>query len=318
MILILSDTIDQSTNDIIDWVVFYKKEFIILTNTDYIEVLGMDITNETFTLQVNSTKTFRSEDIRYFIYRKGDLNLCVKNLVKDENLLYLKEYFEDELSILKSYIIFILQKKTKKYIGDYFQRSPNKLYFLSLAKELGFSIPKTNVVTKRNELLKIYNLNGQKLITKAISESYSSVKNGSLYYSYTSQITKEIIEAAKNNFFPSLFQRKIEKFIELRVCFVFDNIYSMAMFYSNDEVDYRDDYDKVERMVPFKLPLKVSNMIKTFRREASLTTGSIDLLLDKDGTYYFLEVNPNGQFGFVSDNCNFYIEKYIIEYLINE
>ena len=44
-------------------------------------------------------------------------------------------------------------------------------------------------------------------------------------------------------------------------------------------------------------------------------TGSIDLLLDTENNYYFLEINPVGQFGMVSIPCNYNIEKKIAEYL---
>ena len=44
---------------------------------------------------------------------------------------------------------------------------------------------------------------------------------------------------------------------------------------------------------------------------ADLDTGSIDMMYSTDGEYYFLEVNPVGQFGMVSYPCNYYIEKEI-------
>jgi glutathione synthase/RimK-type ligase-like ATP-grasp enzyme len=47
----------------------------------------------------------------------------------------------------------------------------------------------------------------------------------------------------------------------------------------------------------------------------NLLTGSLDILKDKNGKYYFLEVNPIGQFGMVSKPCNYYIEEQIAEFL---
>jgi glutathione synthase/RimK-type ligase-like ATP-grasp enzyme len=45
--------------------------------------------------------------------------------------------------------------------------------------------------------------------------------------------------------------------------------------------------------------------------QLEMTTGSIDLIVDNDETYYFLEVNPVGQFGFISNWCNAIIEREI-------
>ena len=52
-------------------------------------------------------------------------------------------------------------------------------------------------------------------------------------------------------------------------------------------------------------------------RLADLETGSLDLIYSKTGQYYFLEVNPGGQFSMVSIPCNYNLEKKVAEYLIN-
>lgn len=49
-----------------------------------------------------------------------------------------------------------------------------------------------------------------------------------------------------------------------------------------------------------------------------IKSGSLDLIVDENGDYVFLEVNPIGQFAQVSIPCNYFIEKYIANYLINE
>ena len=46
-----------------------------------------------------------------------------------------------------------------------------------------------------------------------------------------------------------------------------------------------------------------------------LESGSIDIIVDEQDDYYFLEVNPVGQFHFVSHICNYYIEKEIAQSL---
>ena len=46
-----------------------------------------------------------------------------------------------------------------------------------------------------------------------------------------------------------------------------------------------------------------------------LNSGSIDLVYTKDEDYYFLEVNPVGQFAMVSEPCNYYLEKIVAQKL---
>jgi glutathione synthase/RimK-type ligase-like ATP-grasp enzyme len=49
--------------------------------------------------------------------------------------------------------------------------------------------------------------------------------------------------------------------------------------------------------------------------QLELTTASIDLIVDLNENYVFLEVNPDGQFGMISYPCNYYLEKEIANQL---
>ena len=100
------------------------------------------------------------------------------------------------------------------------------------------------------------------------------------------------------------------------------DFYSMAIFSQNDEktkLDYRNyNREKPNRNVPFQLPEKIETLARKFMEQSQLDTGSIDFIVDEKGEFIFLEVNPNGQFDWLSNNCNYYIEKKIAKYLSNE
>ena len=44
--------------------------------------------------------------------------------------------------------------------------------------------------------------------------------------------------------------------------------------------------------------------------------GLIDLIKGIDNNYYFLEVNPSGQYSDMSEYCNLYLEKKVATYLM--
>ena len=46
-----------------------------------------------------------------------------------------------------------------------------------------------------------------------------------------------------------------------------------------------------------------------------LISGSIDLIKSQNGKYYFLEVNPNGQYDWVSQYGGYYLDKKIAYFL---
>ena len=51
--------------------------------------------------------------------------------------------------------------------------------------------------------------------------------------------------------------------------------------------------------------------------DLNLNTGSIDLIKTKNNDYFFLEVNPCGQYESLSFNCNYQLNKKIATWLIN-
>jgi glutathione synthase/RimK-type ligase-like ATP-grasp enzyme len=93
----------------------------------------------------------------------------------------------------------------------------------------------------------------------------------------------------------------------------------MAIFSQSNkmtETDYRNyDLDNPNRIVPYKLNKQLENKLILLLENLELNSGSIDLIKSKDGKYYFLEVNPVGQFGQLSYNCNYNIEKIIAKSL---
>lgn len=98
-----------------------------------------------------------------------------------------------------------------------------------------------------------------------------------------------------------------------------EKFYSMAIFSQNDEktsLDYRNyNMEKPNRNIPFQLPLNIEKNLKLLMKEKNLNTGSLDLIYSRDGEFILLEINPVGQFSWLSENCNYNIEKKIAELL---
>lgn len=95
--------------------------------------------------------------------------------------------------------------------------------------------------------------------------------------------------------------------------------YTSAIFSQRDEktkIDFRNyNYQKPNRVSVYKLPQKVENKIVAFMNKIEMDSGSLDIIVTPQKEYYFLEVNPVGQFFQVSHPCNFYLEKEVAKYL---
>jgi len=77
------------------------------------------------------------------------------------------------------------------------------------------------------------------------------------------------------------------------------------------KLNYKSEY---LHWVVYRLPGDMENKIRDFMDRANLNTGSIDLLRTESG-YFFLEVNPVGQYLAPSEHCNYSLEFEISEFL---
>ncbi len=55
--------------------------------------------------------------------------------------------------------------------------------------------------------------------------------------------------------------------------------------------------------------------INAFMQDVNLNSGSLDFIYTPEREFVFLEVNPVGQFDWLSTHCNYFIEKHIADEL---
>lgn len=249
-----------------------------------------------------------------FWCRKGvGLSQTLKNKMAD-NLL--DSYLYSEKIILFNF--FIKKLEQKKHLGNYFLQEPNKLNHLSIAQESGLDVPKMLITNKKKVLLGFKN-KYKSIINKSLKDSFTGSFDGIYYYNHTERVSDEVIESLDETFFLSLFQEELEKAYELRIVFVNDVLWTMAIFSQNDEktsVDWRNyNHERPNRKTPYQLPQQVADNTRKFIKASGLNIGAIDMVVTKDRKFVFLECNPNGQISMTSESCNYFIEKHIAEYL---
>jgi ATP-GRASP peptide maturase of grasp-with-spasm system len=191
---------------------------------------------------------------------------------------------------------------------------------LEIATEIGFKIPNSYVLEKKSDISLLQNFNSEFITKNHSNTSFFECEDGVLI-SYTSLLNENNYKQIPDFFSPSLFQEKIDKKYEIRVFYLNEKMWSMAIFSQSSSItenDSRKVSDNIIRNVPYALPSDIEEKIKNLMNRLNLDTGSIDLIVSKKKEYIFLEVNPIGQFGSVSFNCNYNIEKEIAKFLTNE
>lgn len=326
MILLISKSeMEDTTNIVMDWLDKLNGDYYRLNGGDFLE--KAEIINGQIQFE-----DFNSEAVNVIWNRRWSSG----GLINDENEKHydalgvrngsaLLRSLRGENGILRSYLLSNLIDKV--WTTRPGKMSANKIKNLEIAKSCNLSVPEY-IITSNKSTLSQFAKKHQRVISKPISETpffSSSVEDDTVesLIMYTKSFTAEQIEEEiPDTFFKSLFQQQIIKEFEIRVFYLEDTCYSMAIFSQNDkqtEVDFRNyNTKRPNRNVPFKLPKEVDENIKAFCKKAGYTIGSLDLIKSTDGKYYFLEINPVGQFGMVSYPCNYYLEKKLAKYLIHE
>ncbi|MDO8571688.1 MAG: grasp-with-spasm system ATP-grasp peptide maturase [bacterium] len=330
MILILSQSyLEVSTEQVMDWLENFGVPFMRINGEDIDRDLPIafklrgDCATVTFQ---DESLPIQMEDIKVVWHRRWRLQSRHHTL----NLLHYSlsaspakfagagavTQLDDELAKVSGLLFRILDRA--KWLGHPRTANPNKLLVLIEAAKVGLDTAVTLITTDKKQL-GLFIEEHKRTITKACSNTPMLISKDDSYIGYTSELSPQIIDELPSRFFPSLFQECLNKDYELRIFYLDGQCYSMAIFSQNDDqtrTDFREyNYAKPNRCVPFLLPQEVSGKIVRLMRELRLETGSIDMVKTTDGRYVFLEVNPNGQFGMVSQPCNYFLERKIAEHL---
>ncbi|MDR2834798.1 MAG: grasp-with-spasm system ATP-grasp peptide maturase [Bacteroidales bacterium] len=321
MILILSEHLDVSTDKVCDWLSYYKADFIRTNDeTNNYNIFGninFEKDKLNFELKLND-KTYNLNEITCIWCRRGHLNVKFPNIQdlnfqEPEIVETISKHLANETNTLKCFFEYLINEKM--HINNPNQYNSNKLIALRTAQKAGLKIPETLVTQNANDLKKIFNKH-HSVITKNIQDVLT-FSNENYHFGHSTQDV-EIKDIKTKTFFYSLFQKKIERKYELRIFFLLGKFFAHATLSPQNQAttDIRGTSGR-NKITAFNLPEKIKVKLISFMKKMNLESGSIDMIVDKNDDYYFLEVNPVGQFGYVSGYNNYYIEREIAKTLIN-
>lgn len=300
MVLIISQNNEITTTEIIKHLVLMKKKFIRIHEDEIFEI---KVLNKKMVLE-SSRNRFFLDDIKSVWYRRGGLNF--KRLQYAHPSIH--AHMNETQYWLEDYVRKVLE--SKKHINKESNSDVNKLLVLDKAREIGLDVPDYFLAENT------HNVDPGKTIIKTINGNViiEEIRKNAGGFIYTSIVE----EPEDGDFFITFFQEKIEKDFEIRTFYLNGRCWSMAIFSQNDEqtkVDFRK-YNRIKpnRNVPYNLPPAIEEKINELMNAFDLNCGSLDFI-KKGDRYYFLEINPIGQFLGLSEKCNYALEKEIAEYL---
>ncbi|MFE5959354.1 ATP-grasp ribosomal peptide maturase [Streptomyces rubiginosohelvolus] len=98
---------------------------------------------------------------------------------------------------------------------------------------------------------------------------------------------------------PHLFQAVVNKVADLRVLVVGREVFAVRI--ESGMLDWRKDYSALSYRV-VNLPARVEDALLAYLDHFGLASGSFDFAVDEAGGLWWLELNPNGQWGWLEES----------------
>jgi len=317
MVLLLSYSGDVNIDYVISWLKLYNHKYLRINADEIIENKVYVSVNEKKIIYKNTNICI--DDINSIWFRKfGNFSRTnyfnsVKNIVAADDLQQLaSEYY----AILYALVSLL---KRKKWLTSPWLASLNKLDILSLAQEYDLNIPESYIISQKNQLENLLKKSNKTYIFKSIYEPYFIQNENGIFSMFTKEIKN--LNDLPDTFFPSFIQEKIYKKYELRIFYINGEFYTMAIFSQGNkitELDFRQyDCTNPNRKIPYKLPYDLERRLTNMLHRMGLNCCSIDIIKSStDEKYYFLEINPTGEFGMTSIPCNYEVYKKVALTLI--
>jgi len=195
----------------------------------------------------------------------------------------------------------------------------SKIRQLFFAKQIGFTIPDTLVSNSAEAIKEKAKEHGGKIVAKALYSPLIEEPDQD-YFIFTNEI--KAVDLGGDEEFrisPAVFQESMTPKKDYRVTVIGDTVLPVKIESESDvpiKLDWRTQKNGL-RFLQCKLPDDVEDLCRTYVREAGLLFGAIDLLEYK-GNFIFLEINPNGEWGWLQKPYGVPIAKTLRDLMISE
>jgi len=171
---------------------------------------------------------------------------------------------------------------------------------LAVAEQIGLPCTSTLISNSPSEILRFFEICGNEIIFKPLRPALWSVSPILKTIVPTTLITdREVLLGADLSAAPAIFQKKIEKQAEIRATFMGRSVFAWEKRFENRDTELDIDWRAMHKDSVHKVHVLPDDLLdKCFKllSHFGLVFGCFDFAIDADGTYHFLEVNPQGQF----------------------
>ncbi|MFJ1994127.1 ATP-grasp ribosomal peptide maturase [Streptomyces asiaticus] len=173
---------------------------------------------------------------------------------------------------------------------------------LAAAPRSGLSVPRTLITNDPAEAREFISaLPGQVAAYKALGTTHPSDHDDRPQALWTTQVRPgEIDDSVRRT--AHQFQEWVDKAYEVRLTAVGHQLFAAEIHAGSDasRLDFRADYDSLIYK-PCEVPKHIARGVCMLTFTFGLQYVALDFLVNAQGRWYLIDVNPNGQWGFIPD-----------------
>jgi glutathione synthase/RimK-type ligase-like ATP-grasp enzyme len=226
-----------------------------------------------------------------------------------------RRYCEAEWSAILGFALYSIESRWLNSPQNIFL-AENKPLQLRKAADIGLNIPDT-IVTNSFEEASRFVRRGPAICKPLKSALIGEADDERVIFTTRINSLPSSIEASIEAA-PFIVQREIKKRFDIRATVVGDNVFSAAIHSQIREettTDWRKGSHTDLPHEAYELPKDVADGCIRLTRALGLKFGAIDLILDLSGKFWFLEINPNGQWAWIENRTGLPITRAIVDEL---
>ena len=252
----------------------------------------------------NSKLTLQQGKNRGFLEtpsRKLDLNHVTSVFCRDFSFAECKDEVEIEHHIGYSESKAALKSMFLMLDSSYWMNSPwveekidNKAFQSIKASQAGLNVPEFIITNQQAQAIEFHRLYKGEVVIKQLSDICMEHQQQEKVYSlYTQKVNESDLNDLEG--YPCFLQRHIKKSFDIRVVYVAGSLFPYKI-HSQENHESRIDFRVIKDLNTerFQLPNYIEQNLLKLTSNLGLEFCCIDLILDQDNTYWFLEANVQG------------------------
>ncbi len=311
-ILLLSNKWDISIDFIVNILRKKNVSYIRINTEDLIdEPVTVNIPNFSFMLKTRFKSINLVQDLKsVYLRRPGKPFEFSDNKPKESIINYVTDQWHSLISGIQAIPDILWINNPLK--NNFAEIKINQLF---LANKIGLKIPETCITSEKKSLELFWSKCNQKIIAKALYSPLIKDKNEE-FFIFTNQILKiDDIDEEDLKISPTIFQEALIEKTDYRITVIGDKCFTVKIL-SNGSIkslDWRTLKENI-KFVRCDLPSDLEEKCIKLVKEFGLVFGAIDIVQSGD-EYYFLEINPNGEWGWLQKSAGLPIAESIADKL---